>query len=578
MSFGRPTPYGMGYNHRIDTHQANTWPKPSPQAASRGTMTAAEAIAAAEAEGLALRTAETATGYRHVWPNPGNASKPFVAQLHGGSNGREKPHGKEKYLGIFATAEEAAFAVARHLGAKVRSIGPTYSLTAAEAHAAAAAEGLTLVKANTLTGYKGVSRRQVGSIHPHTCAYSPYQVHITRHGVSEYLGAFATVEEAALEYARKVKAEETAEPPPMTAEEAYAAAAAEGLELLRAEKNASGFKGVQRHEHNAKRPFKAVLHVLKEQEEQWHMEGRDPKKKGPLLLKHTPDDPDAPKEKPKEWHGASASSGVLGNFATAEEAALAYARALGPEYFAMRRAAAANDVQPVAEGLRLHLNYQNATGYTGVKRDGIRFQAVMRARNASGIATREGKKIYLGAVPLRRRRGGRVRARRRPRAAAGQRRRRARGGRRRPRRRPRRRAGAGGRLEMDVAAGRAAVRRPAPRVARLRRRRRRRRARRAGATAAGEVDGGRACVHVGGGGAGGGGGGESRASARRRRRGADQGREARDVRVGVPRRPPLRTDGALPRAHLGGRADEVGGLVRHRRGGGAPPRAALQAA
>ena len=226
----------------------------------------------------------------------------------------------------------------------------------------AAAEGLTLVKANTLTGYKGVSRRQVGSIHPHTCAYSPYQVHITRHGVSEYLGAFATVEEAALEYARKVKAEETAEPPPMTAEEAYAAAAAEGLELLRAEKNASGFKGVQRHEHNAKRPFKAVLHVLKEQEEQWHMEGRDPKKKGPLLLKHTPDDPDAPKEKPKEWHGASASSGVLGNFATAEEAALAYARALGPEYFAMRRAAAANDVQPVAEGLRLHRNYQNATG------------------------------------------------------------------------------------------------------------------------------------------------------------------------------------------------------------------------
>ena len=114
-------------------------------------MTAAEAIAAAEAEGLALRTAETATGYRHVWPNPGNASKPFVAQLHGGSNGREKPHGKEKYLGIFATAEEAALAVARHLGAKVRSIGPTYSLTAAEAHAAAAAEGLTLVKANTLT-------------------------------------------------------------------------------------------------------------------------------------------------------------------------------------------------------------------------------------------------------------------------------------------------------------------------------------------------------------------------------------------------------------------------------------------
>ena len=77
----------------------------------------------------------------------------------------------------------------------------------------------------------------------------------------------------------------------------------------------------------------------------------------------------------------------------------------------------------------------------------------MRARNASGIATREGKKIGLGAFPSAVDAAVAYARAVGCRAAAGQRRRRARRGRRRPRRRPRRRAGAGGRLQMDVAAG-----------------------------------------------------------------------------------------------------------------------------
>ena len=49
-------------------------------------MTAAEAHAAAVAEGLALLRAENATGFKYVKPNPRSASKPFRAELkHGGA-------------------------------------------------------------------------------------------------------------------------------------------------------------------------------------------------------------------------------------------------------------------------------------------------------------------------------------------------------------------------------------------------------------------------------------------------------------------------------------------------------------
>ena len=67
-------------------------------------MTAAEARSAAAEEGLSLLTAENLTGFKGVSRNPSSASKPFKVQIGA------------KYLGTFATAEEAALAVARFLG------------------------------------------------------------------------------------------------------------------------------------------------------------------------------------------------------------------------------------------------------------------------------------------------------------------------------------------------------------------------------------------------------------------------------------------------------------------------------
>ena len=62
-------------------------------------MTPAEAHAAAAAEGLALVRAENVVGFKGVIRNSMSLRNPFQAQLHHG--------GRTKYLGLFATAEEA---------------------------------------------------------------------------------------------------------------------------------------------------------------------------------------------------------------------------------------------------------------------------------------------------------------------------------------------------------------------------------------------------------------------------------------------------------------------------------------
>ena len=125
-------------------------------------MTAAEAHAAAAAEGLALLRAENATGFkgecrRRTYRVP-NVSKPFKASLRHG--------GRTNSLG-FATAEEAALAVARFLGPEGVAGGaragaaperpPEPTMTAAEAHRGGGAGGLTtLLRAENATGFKGV--------------------------------------------------------------------------------------------------------------------------------------------------------------------------------------------------------------------------------------------------------------------------------------------------------------------------------------------------------------------------------------------------------------------------------------
>ena len=68
-------------------------------------MTPTEAHAAAAAEGLVLVRAENATGFKNVFHQHNGTRKLFQAKLSHG--------GRINFLGNFATAEEAALAVAR---------------------------------------------------------------------------------------------------------------------------------------------------------------------------------------------------------------------------------------------------------------------------------------------------------------------------------------------------------------------------------------------------------------------------------------------------------------------------------
>jgi ubiquitin/hemin uptake protein HemP len=244
-------------------------------------LTADEARAAAAAEGLELvTTASGETGFKCVYKHHGGK---YTAQI--------TENGKSRFLGNFATPEEAALCYARHIGAERAAaeaaeaadarIAAPQPLTADEARAAAAAEGLELVpSAKSKTGFKGVYNQD-----------GKYKAQIMENGKLRHLGNFATPEEAALCYARHIGAEraaaETAEaadariaaPQPLTADEARAAAAAEGLELVTSAKSKTGFKGVSKNGGKYKVEIKE-----------------------------------------------NGKSRFLGNFATPEEAALCYAR------------------------------------------------------------------------------------------------------------------------------------------------------------------------------------------------------------------------------------------------------------
>ena len=233
-------------------------------------------------------------------------------------------------------------------------------MTPAEAHAAAAAEGLVLVRADNTTGFKGVSHSNIIS--------KPFKAELWRAGRKRNLGYFATAEEAALAVARALGPEVVAsaltppmpEPAPMAPEETHAAAAAEGLTLLRAD-NTAGFLNVTRARIHESKPFVAEV-----------------------------------------------SRGVrrhyLGCFATAEEAALAVARFLGPEgVVAVLAVNAAKALEPApmtaaeanalagAEGLAL-LRAENSTGFKGVGRQHSASKPFM-----ASVMKRGNSKTYLGS-------------------------------------------------------------------------------------------------------------------------------------------------------------------------------------
>jgi len=240
------------------------------------------ALRQVEAEGLTLLRAESnSTGYKGVSFNSRRAgAKPYQAQVRRG--------GKTVTLGCFTTAVEAALCYARTpeaqaaVAAEAAPQAPP-PMTAEEAVRQAEAEGLMLLRAeSSSTGYKGVGWLK-------RLEAKPYKAEVRRGGKLMHLGYFATAEEAALTYAGTPEAQAAVAvaaapqaPPPMTAEEAVRQADAEGLTLLRAESNSTGYKGVSFRSGKAT-PYKAQV-----------------------------------------WRGRKQVS--LGTFATAEEAALVVAR------------------------------------------------------------------------------------------------------------------------------------------------------------------------------------------------------------------------------------------------------------
>ena len=127
--------------------------------------------------------------------------------------------------------------------------GPGRALEAAQA------EELTLVTSlRNATGYRGVTYNP-------RCKARPYELSVTQNSKSVYVGSYATAEEAALDYARRLGPEKSAAEaaPLMTADEALAAAEAEGLTLRMSAKSATRYEAV-RHKPNAKtRPYEVQL-------------------------------------------------------------------------------------------------------------------------------------------------------------------------------------------------------------------------------------------------------------------------------------------------------------------------------
>ena len=87
------------------------------KAAATVPLTSEEARQQAQAEGLVLRVSENPTGYSGVYHSRPGKPRPYVAQV--------RLRGKFVYLGVFATAEEAALSVARSgLAAKEAAVAP----------------------------------------------------------------------------------------------------------------------------------------------------------------------------------------------------------------------------------------------------------------------------------------------------------------------------------------------------------------------------------------------------------------------------------------------------------------------
>ena len=159
------------------------------QMMAQRSLTAEEAIAQAAAEGLTLVLGSSKTGYKGVCfdRDTANGKRRFVAHAH--------EHGRSKFLKLTDTPEEAALVYARYIGntaARAAAVPPRRGMTSDEALAQAATEGLSLIVAQSVTGYRNVFATAEGR----------FTAKPKERGVWIHLGRFDTAQEAALVYAR----------------------------------------------------------------------------------------------------------------------------------------------------------------------------------------------------------------------------------------------------------------------------------------------------------------------------------------------------------------------------------------
>ena len=144
-------------------------------------------------------------------------------------------------------------------------------------------EGLTLVVADSKTGYFGVSLKNPGKP-------KPYQARVKRSDKDVHLGSFATAEEAALCIARspegQAAAQKAAAPPPLTSEEARQQARAEGLTLLVADNNKTGYFGVTLINPGHRKPYGAQV---KRGGKMVHLDSFATAEEGALCIARTPE-------------------------------------------------------------------------------------------------------------------------------------------------------------------------------------------------------------------------------------------------------------------------------------------------
>ena len=163
--------------------------------------------------------------------------------------------GKRDFLGYFNTAEEAATAYARSEygradAAKLLQPRPAPTAAGLEAIRQAEREGLTLTASSSSnSGYKGVA------FCPKEKGPKKYKLSV-RAGGRTLNGWFATAEQAALFYARREAGKDTSDltaPPPLPPPPAPSSAAGveavrqaerEGLTLATSSNNSTGYKGV----------------------------------------------------------------------------------------------------------------------------------------------------------------------------------------------------------------------------------------------------------------------------------------------------------------------------------------------